>query len=40
MKWAGSAGRKIYGIDFKEGYNYNINVVNSADTATLKKYAG
>jgi len=35
-----SGAKKIYGIDFKEGYNYNINVVNSADTATLKKYAG
>ncbi|UZT99160.1 hypothetical protein ODZ84_06205 [Chryseobacterium fluminis] len=32
-----SGAEKIYGIDFKEGYNYNINVVNSADTATLKK---
>lgn len=31
--------KKIYGIDFKESYNYNINVVNSVDTTTLKKYS-
>lgn len=34
-----SGAKKIYGIDFKEEYNYNINVANSVDKTTLKKYA-
>ena len=34
-----SGAKKIYGIDFKEGYNYNINVINSVDTTTLNKYS-
>lgn len=34
-----SGAKKIYGIDFKENYNYNINVVNSVDTTTLNKYS-
>jgi len=34
-----SGAKKIYGIDFKENYNYNINVVNSVDITTLNKYS-
>lgn len=34
-----SGAKKIYGIDFKESYNYNVTVTNSVDTTTLNKYA-
>ena len=30
--------QKIYGIDFKENYNYNISVKNNVDKTTLGKY--
>lgn len=33
-----SGAKKIYGIDFKEEYNYNINVKNNVDKTTLSKY--
>jgi hypothetical protein len=33
-----SGAKKIYGIDFKEGYNYNISVKNNVDKTTLNKY--
>ena len=33
-----SGAKKIYGIDFKESYNYNISVKNSIDKTTISKY--
>jgi len=33
-----SGATKIYGIDFKESYNYNLKVTNKVDTTTLSKY--
>ncbi|RZJ76375.1 MAG: hypothetical protein EOO47_18615 [Flavobacterium sp.] len=33
-----SGAKKIYGIDFKKGYNYNIGVKNRVDSTTLNKY--
>ncbi|NQD69831.1 hypothetical protein HP439_03725 [Sphingobacterium shayense] len=33
-----SGAKKIYGIDFKEGYNYNISVKDNLDKTTLNKY--
>lgn len=35
-----SGAKKVYGIDFKEGYNYNIgeNVKDQADKTTVNKY--
>ena len=33
-----SGAKKIYGIDFKESYNYNISVKNNVDKTTLNKY--
>ncbi|QCX54510.1 hypothetical protein FGE20_11045 [Elizabethkingia sp. JS20170427COW] len=33
-----SGAKKIYGIDFKESYNYNIKVENKVDKTTLNKY--
>ena len=30
--------KKIYGIDFKESYNYNISVKNNVDKTTVDKY--
>jgi len=34
-----SGAKRIYGIDLKESYNYNVSVPNSVDRTTLRKYA-
>ena len=33
-----SGAKKIYGIDFKESYNYNISVNDNVDKTTANKY--
>ena len=33
-----SGATKIYGIDFKESYDYNVRVQNPVDKTTLRKY--
>lgn len=33
-----SGATKIYGIDFKEAYNYNVSVKENVDKTTLSKY--
>jgi len=33
-----SGAKRIHGIDFREEYNYSINVENGVDTTTINKY--